>query len=259
MGALSGIFAPAFPDSKQIHRALFGVTYEEDIYEKLCQRLPRLMRAFRWRIDPEMRRRNLLFVHVPRAAGTSISSALFGTRNTLHHSARYYKVVAPRFYQGAESFAVLRDPFERFISSYAFVRAGGTATCELSAVFRAETAHIRTVDDYLDYLEQRDVMQLDFVMRPQSWFVCDLESGHPLVDELFVLGEPELARFMARHGVAKLPWLNPSGRIALLLSLRQKARIHALYWRDFELVALIRNQRAREAEDFARIAGIAAE
>src|ERR1700735_337615 len=99
MNALTGRFPPAFPDAKHIHRALFGVAFEEDIYELFCRRMPRLMRAFWWRIDPEMHRRNLIFVHVPRAAGTSISSALFGPRNTLHHSIRYYKTVHPRFYE----------------------------------------------------------------------------------------------------------------------------------------------------------------
>src|SRR4051812_44382026 len=120
MSVHSGRITPAFPDSKHIHRALFGVVYEEDIYEKFCRMAPRLMRAFWWRIDPEMRRRNLIFVHVPRAAGTSISSVLFGARNTLHHTIRYYRTVHPRFYANAMSFAVLRDPFERFASAYAF-------------------------------------------------------------------------------------------------------------------------------------------
>jgi hypothetical protein len=143
MTMFSGRFVPAFPDSKRIHRALFGVVYEEDIYETFCRALPGVMRAFWWRIAVEMRHRNLIFVHVPRVAGTSISSALFGPRNTMHHSIRYYKTVHPRFYESAESFAVLRDPFARFASSYAFVRAGGTKSCRLSDFFIAETAQQR--------------------------------------------------------------------------------------------------------------------
>ena len=119
-------------------------------------------------VEAQMRRRKLIFIHVPRAAGTSIAQALYGPRNTLHHSIRYYRTVAPRFFAEAESFALLRDPFDRFASSYAFVRAGGTADCRLSDAFRAQTAHLRSVDDYLCFLEQRDVLSQDFVMRPQS-------------------------------------------------------------------------------------------
>jgi hypothetical protein len=249
-----------FSDPKHIHRALFGVTYEEDIYETFCRAVPRLMRLFAWRIDAQMRRRNLIFVHVPRAAGTSISLALFGSRNTLHHSIRYFKTIHPGFYDSADSFAVLREPFARFVSSYAFVRAGGTRSCRLSAPFRAETAHIRGVDDYLDYLEGRDVLALDFVMRPQAWFVTDLASGAPLVKNLFLLEEEQsgLARFLEGHGVTALPRLNASERIACRLSPRQRQRVERLYAADFALVAALRRRRRSEGPQ-APVFSIAAE
>ena len=87
-----------------------------------------------------MRRRNLIFVHVPRVAGTSIAQTLYGQRCTRHYSIRYYKTVAPEFWAAADSFAVLRDPFDRFASAYAFVRSGGTESCRLSDVFVRQTA-----------------------------------------------------------------------------------------------------------------------
>jgi hypothetical protein len=252
-------FLPSFPDSKRIHRVLFGVTYEEDIYEKFCAAFPAPMRLFWWRIAGGMRRRNLIFIHVPRAAGTSISRALFGTGSTLHHSIRYYRTVDPRFFAAAESFAVLRDPFDRFASSYAFVRAGGTRSCRMSAVFAAETARLKSVDDYLCYLEERDVMETDFVMRPQAWFVTDLETGMPLVKTLFLLNEHRtgLMRFLAAHGASTLPRLNESDRIPLPLSLRQKARIEGLYAGDFALIERLRRRPATYGD--ALDLGIAAE
>lgn len=243
-------------DPKRIQHALFGVYYEEDIFEKYCQRLPLAMRAFWWRVDPDAVRRNLIFIHVPRAAGTSVAHALHGPRNTLHPSIRYYKTVHPAFYERAESFAVLRDPFERFASAYSFVRAGGTATCRLSDVFVGQTAHIRSVDDYLSFLEDRDVFALDFVMRPQSWFVCDLESGAVLVKRLFQL-VPDIAAltaFLQRHGAQSLPRLNSSSRIPMLLNARQRGRIERLYAQDFALIENLAVARAREAERLARIA-----
>ncbi len=247
------------PDSKAINRALFGAYYEEDIYDIFCGSMPRAMRIFQWRIDEAIRRRNLIFVHVPRVAGTSIAQALYGPRCTRHHSIRYYKTVAPDFCAGADSFAVLRDPFDRFASAYAFVRSGGTKTCRLSDVFVRQTAHLGSVNDYLSFIEDRDALSLDFVMRPQSWFVCDLETGMPLVKRLFLYGQDgaALAAYLKPHGVKRLPWLNLSARIPLVLSARQKRRIEKIYARDFELVEKLRSRRARET--FDRIAGIAAE
>jgi len=250
-----------FPDSKVIHRALFGAYYEEDIYDKYCGLMPRAMRIFHWRIEDAMRQRNLIFVHVPRVAGTSIAQALYGPRCTRHHSIRYYKTVAPRFWAQADSFAVLRDPFDRFASSYAFVRSGGTETCRLSDVFAQQTARLRGVDDYLSFIEDRDDLSLDFVMRPQSWFVCDLETGAPLVKRLFLYGRDDaiLSDFLKAHGVDKLGWLNPSMRNPLELSVRQRCRIEKIYARDFELVGALRYRRAQESPDLLRVAGVAAE
>lgn len=250
-----------FPDSKQIHRALFGAYYEEDIYDKYCGSMPRVMRLFHWRIEDAMRRRNLIFVHVPRVAGTSIARALYGSRCTRHHSIRYYKTVAPRFWEAADSFAVLRDPFDRFASSYAFVRGGGTETCRLSDVFVRQTARLRNVDDYLSFIEDRDDLSLDFVMRPQSWFVCDLKTGAPLVKRLFLYGRDDaiLSDFLKSHGVDRLAWLNPSLRNPLELSALQRRRIEKIYARDFELVGALRFRRAQGSPDLLRVAGVAAE
>jgi hypothetical protein len=250
-----------FPDAKIIHRALFGVFYEEDVYDKLSGHMPLAMRCFQWRIDAAVRRRKLIFVHVPRAAGTSIARALYGPGCTRHHSIRYFKTVAPRFFAQAASFAVVRDPFDRFASSYAFTRNGGTDACRMSDVFVRQTAHLKSVDDYLSFLEARDDFSLDFVMRPQSWFVCDLETGAPLVRRLFLYGQDDalLADYLKAQGVAELPWLNMSERMPLLLSARQKRRIEKVYARDFTLVEALRSRRAREDWTVERIAGIAAE
>ena len=136
---------------------------------------------------------------------------------------------------------MLRDPFDRFASAYAFVRSGGTDSCRLSDVFVRQTAGLRSVDDYLSFIEDRDALSLDFVMRPQSWFVCDLETGAPLVKRLFLYGQDD-ARWRAiwkRMARARLPWLNPSARnSAACLSGRQKRRIEKIYARDFELVEM---------------------
>src|SRR5579863_5494630 len=161
MAAIPCEIRKGFPDSKTIHRAVFGVFYEEDIFDKFCGSMPRSMRLFGWRLEEAIRRRNLIFVHVPRVAGTSIARALYGPRCTRHYSIRYFKTVAPEFWARADSFALLRDPFDRFASAYAFVRGGGTETCRLSDVFVRQTARLRSVDDYLSFIEERDVLSLD--------------------------------------------------------------------------------------------------
>jgi hypothetical protein len=247
------------PDPKRVNRALFGAWYDEDIYDNFCAVLPRAMRLLRWRIPAAMRARNLIFVHVPRVAGMSITRALYGDGCIHHYSMRYFRALDPDFAQNAGSFALLRDPFERFASAYAFVRAGGTALSRLSDVFLRQTAHIASVDGYLSFLEERGPMDLDFVMRPQNWFVCDATTGASLVKNIFILDENDaaLAAYLAPHGIGALPWINRALRLPLSLNARQRRRIERLYAGDFALIETVR--RAKRARDLFHSAAIAAE
>jgi hypothetical protein len=232
-------------DSHRLNRLLFGAYYESDIYDRLCGRFPAAARLLSWRIEPSFLARRLIFIHVPRAAGMSVAEAL-GARRQSHYSMRYYRAVHPRFAAEADSFAVLRDPFERFLSAYAIVRAGGAEGVRLSEVFARATAHVRSVDDYLAFLEARPPLERDHVMRPQSWYVTDLATGEVLVKRLFLLGaETEaLENFLAGHGAGPLGWLNRSSRESLSLTPEQGRRIFLLYRQDFELIGRLRAARA---------------
>lgn len=249
-----------FMDPKRIHHLLFGVYYQEDIFEQIGRAVPLILRAAAGQVLKDARARRLIFLHVPRTGGTSISSALYGKHCTQHYSAGCLKAMAPAFWNQTKSFAVLRDPFDRFVSSYAFVRGGGTRTCHLSNVFLEQTAGIRGVDDYLSFIEERAPLQLDFVMRPQHWFICNSGSGLPLVRRLFLYGQDHVAllAYLESHGVAALPWLNRSLRIPLTLSRQQKLRVEKIYAADFELMDLLAIRRAADARDLPASA-IAAE
>lgn len=230
--------SPRLLDSKRIHRLLFGAYYQEDVFDRLGGIVPLVLRMLAPSVLADAYARNLLFLHVPRTGGASISHALHGKRCVQHYRARCLKMMAPRLWDRAESFAVLRDPLDRFASSYAFVRSGGTPSSRLSDVFRQQTAHIRCVDDYLAFIEGRDVLDLDFVMRPQSWFVCDPDTNLPLVRHLFLYGRDHraLLAYLESHGVTDLPWLNRSARVPLALSRRQRLRIEKIYADDFALL-----------------------
>ena len=133
-------------------------------------------------------------------------------------------------------------------------------SCRLSDVFLDQTDNIHSVDDYLSFIEERDALSLDFVMRPQSWFVCDLKTGQPLVKRLFLYGRDHemLSAYLSAHGVARLPWLNRSIRMPLDFSARQKSRIRKLYAADFQLVEHIRSGRTATEREILRAMGVTA-
>ena len=108
----------------------------------------------------------------------------------------------------------------------------------LAPPFVRQTAHLRSVEDYLAWLERRPPLERDHVMRPQSWYVTDLDSGAVLVRHLFLLGADNqaLTDYLRGHGLGPLGWINRSQRKALDLTAEQRRRVAALYRQDFELI-----------------------
>ena len=65
-----------------------------------------------------------LFIHIPKAAGSSFSMGLYG-RQVLHIPATVWRDVSPEKFSGFFKFTVIRDPVDRFISAFDFLRRGG--------------------------------------------------------------------------------------------------------------------------------------
>lgn len=220
----------------------YGVHDWDDLQEKLARRSPTARLAFRYmRHYPLacMRRRGVLFVHVPKNAGTTIATALYGGW-TGHQTALFCRSLAPAFFCKTARFAVLRDPVDRFTSAYWFLRRGGGSERKVSKWFALSCQHVQSIDDLISHVEANiaDVFALDNVLRPQVWFLQD-EAGDLLVNELFVLGvdDDRLAAFLrCRYGIGELRRLNQTDKGDLVLTDRQRERIRAVYAADAELV-----------------------
>jgi Sulfotransferase family len=180
-------------------------------------------------------RRGILFVHVPKNAGTSIATALYG-RTLSHETMRFYLDAVPHLAMTLPSIAILRDPVERFVSAYRYARAGGGRHRSVARPFRDRYMAFGSVDDALDHLEQaRSLYDIDHIFRPQSWYVTN-KAGRPAVRHLIDLRDiahlpdrvPELRNL-------RLPHLNASRPFPLTLTDRQQARILAFYHADFAL------------------------
>lgn len=178
----------------------------------------------------------VLFVHVPKNAGQSVSDALYRVQ-VRHNSIRYYRRTMPDLAR-LPSFAILRDPADRFLSAYHYGLSGGTPDNRITHGLRHRYMRFRSVDEALDHVEQaRSPYDIDHIFRPQSWYVTD-EAGAPAVDRLVHmrdLGElpallPQLARTRIGH-------INGGGRRAARLSSEAEGRIRRLYAADYRLIA----------------------
>lgn len=67
-----------------------------------------------------------IFVHIPKTAGISVCQALFGCLGGGHLSARTYQVIfGSDRYDSYFKFAFVRNPWDRLISAYIFLKKGG--------------------------------------------------------------------------------------------------------------------------------------
>lgn len=69
-------------------------------------------------------RTGIAFIHVPKAAGTSISLALYGLA-VGHRPLSEWQARFPFSMRQVRTLAIVRDPLERFASAFNFLKAGG--------------------------------------------------------------------------------------------------------------------------------------
>ena len=187
-----------------------------------------------------------IFVHVPKVAGLSIVAALFGIAASVqeqpgHRAAWEYRWHDPERFRCYFKFSFVRDPCDRFLSAFRFLRQGGIN--EPDRRYMEEfIAGCRTPEEFIARLEtdswfrRRALVYHHF--RPQADYVCD-SSGRVLLD--FVGRYERLAKdFMIvrdRLGIsANLPWVNRS-RLACRAALDPVHRklLCQLYERDFDI------------------------
>lgn len=65
-----------------------------------------------------------IFIHIPKCAGISIERAVFSEK-AWHHRYLEYKVCDPSRCANYLTFTVIRDPVDRFVSAFYFMKHGG--------------------------------------------------------------------------------------------------------------------------------------
>lgn len=226
-------------------RAVFRVDQYADMFERAAMASTgraALRGLCRRRLAPDVAGSPLLFIHVPKNGGTSIKRALYRS-DPGHVTIRYYDLFFPAHLARAETLAMLRDPTERFLSAFDFLMKGGGGDVAIQPVPMRRMAHIRDVDQFLDFLEgaRGDWLKVDTFARPQSWYVAD-RHGVIRVRHLWVLGEAGAALddFLAARGVGPVGHANRTERQTRTLTDVQRARVERLYAEDMRLFAAVK-------------------
>ena len=137
----------------------------------------RVMSVYCERALRRYERNGVVFLHIPKAAGTSVCSALYGGRVghfTLAEVRRARRYARVRHLPG---FTIVRDPLSRLLSSYRYASNGGGTEGGMTPDPAYRSTKFRSFASFLEeWLIEQDLHTLDRVFWPQSDFLS-LENG----------------------------------------------------------------------------------
>lgn len=122
-------------------------------------------------------RHQCIFVHIPKTGGVSVARSLFGNLTGGHRRVSDYRLIyGERDFQAFFKFAFVRNPWDRLLSSYLFLKNGGYNRADAEWA-EAHLAHYETFQDFVkSWVSPKTVLtHVHFV--PQYLFVCDASGN----------------------------------------------------------------------------------
>lgn len=187
---------------RAIHRALYLAGYPHLGFELWWRHRCRFEPLTRWN-----RQQSAIFIHIPKTAGTSLYEALgMDILPYTHIPARVLARLYPEEFEASYRFTFVRDPWDRMVSTYEFLR-GGTVWDEQKRWAR-EYIGDRSFGEFVrrlkhDRMLRAAVLSYEFFF-PQTYFLTD-ETGRLSVDEIFRFEEIDsaFAQLARRFGTAQ--------------------------------------------------------
>jgi hypothetical protein len=120
-----------------------------------------------------------IFIHIPKAAGTSVALTLFG-QGSRHVPWFEFQKANPWKYKRYFKFAFVRNPWDRLVSSYFFLRKGGMDPQDAAWAEQ----NLRQFEDFGSFVRgwvNEENIQTWVHFLPQHYFICN-QDGKVMVD-----------------------------------------------------------------------------
>lgn len=187
----------------------------------------------------EFDRRKAIFVHIPKCAGIAVKKALFDDLSGGHTKlSTYCLAFEPERFLTYFKFTFVRNPWDRLVSAYHFLKAGGYGEAD-KRWFDGELGTYKDFDDFVCNWLRRENMHKHIHFCPQVDF---LEDGNHRGVHVDYVGfyeniEDDFKYIAKRMGVdAELHKRNTSSHESFQDYYREKTReiVRRLYQRDIE-------------------------
>lgn len=154
-----------------------------------------------------------IFIHLPKTGGSSVAKQL-GQPASRHVTVQEYRLANPKKFANFFKFAFVRNPFDRLLSSYAFLKAGGMNHDD-ARFARRHVSPFETFEHFLtEGFTRSEETRAWIHFRTQTEFICD-SDGRNLMDFTgrFEQLPQDYARVASRFGKpTDLPVTNRSDR-----------------------------------------------
>ena len=168
-------------------------------------------------IPNQFLRNKVIFIHVPKCAGTSVSVNWMGYQIG-HRNFRTYQKILKKTIDGYFIFSIVRNPISRFKSAYSFLAEGGISRADYQFYKKHRKLFLDTPNDFLRALKKGTTSHLHF--RTMDSFLMDRDGDlsisyvHKIENELDLLDSalcnnvPEKLRKIIIHSLKKDNALN---------------------------------------------------
>ena len=127
------------------------------------------------------KRSGCIYIHIPKAAGTSLNKAIYG-RTLGHYTADEIQSRFPKLFGKAFVFSFVRNPWDRVLSAYRFAKVGKTDSMGMHRPEQYQIPEFESFERFLfEWLAKQNIFKVDFVFQPQSKFVLG-KDGQSMVD-----------------------------------------------------------------------------
>ena len=184
--------------------------------------------------------KKLIFIHVPKNAGTSIIKSM-GCMNNFYvdKPVSEYKKKYKKYWNTYKKFAVIRDPIDRFISTYKFARMkesgwfSVTGENNLCKHHHYDICNSMDINEYVDYI-YNNPHELDIWLIPQSWIICN-DNNEIEID--YIVRYENLLEDLQKVGIYNIEKLNTSdieNKNLIKLTKKSKTLLHEIYKIDYK-------------------------
>jgi hypothetical protein len=113
-----------------------------------------------------------IFVHIPKCAGISVSRSLFGNVSGAHHTLKKFQIMfGPREFSEYFKFSFARNPWDRLVSAYHFLKKGGLTVCDKKWSDKNLAAYPDFDAFVRNGIQQKKILSFPH-FRPQVDYIC---------------------------------------------------------------------------------------